>query len=281
MDRVIIDRSKGPDMPEQDLLLIHGTWGNGDNWGDFKTELEDRGFRVHCPTQRYHGNPKDVDIWSNAQRIAKLSLLDYVADLCALVETMETPPIIVGHSVGGLLAQLVGARVPNRGLILLGTAPAWGFPPNYDPTVLRIWARYLPQMIGSKPMYPVDKRAWDRFICNETPSEIGDPFYDSLCAESGTVYREIALWFVDRKRAAKVDYRAHPSPVVVIAGELDKCTPPRVNKLTVRKYGQRARYVEIPGSDHMMEAGAFLPLTMAAIDLWLNDHQLMPTVVSS
>jgi pimeloyl-ACP methyl ester carboxylesterase len=125
-------------------------------------------------------------------------------------------------------------------------------------------------------MYPVDKRTWDRYICNVTPSEIGDPWYDSLCAESGTVYREMALWFIDRKRAAKVDYRAHPSPVVVIAGELDKCTVPRVNKLTVRKYGDRARYVEIPGADHMMDTGAALPLTMAAIDAWLAEHALAP-----
>ena len=76
---------------------------------------------VHRPTNRHHGHPHEVDIWSNAQKIAKLGLLDYVADLTSLVETMETPPIIVGHSIGALLAQLLAARVPNRGVILLGT----------------------------------------------------------------------------------------------------------------------------------------------------------------
>jgi pimeloyl-ACP methyl ester carboxylesterase len=259
---------------QQDLLLIHGTWGNGENWGDFGTELEARGFRVHRPTLRHHGHPERAGIWSNAQKIAKLGLLDYVADLKALVETMETPPIIVGHSVGALLAQLLAARVPNRGVILLGTAPAWGFF-NLDPTGMAIWARYIPQWLGAKPMYPVSKRVWDKYICNTLPRELGDPFYDTLCAESGTAYRQMVLWFLDPKRHAKVDYDAVDAPVLVVAGAEDKCTVPRLSRVTARKYGQQATYVEIPNSDHMMVAGPALPKTLAAIDGWLASHQLI------
>lgn len=265
-------------MTRQDLLLIHGTWGNGGNWGEFATELEERGFRIHCPTLRYHGNPKDVQVWSNAQKIAKLGLLDYVADLKALVETMETPPIIVGHSVGALLAQLLAARVPNRGVILLGTAPASGvsFLP-YEPKPLLLWARYIPEWLSGKPMYPVSKRVWDKYVCNTLPRELSDPFYDTLCAESGTAYRQMIFWFLDPKKRAKVNYAAIDAPVLVIAGSEDRCTVPRLSKVTARKFGDRATYVEIPDSDHMMVAGPALPKTLAAIDRWLEDHQLVAT----
>lgn len=260
---------------QQDLLLIHGTWGNGDNWGDFGTELEDRGFRVHRPTYRFHGHPKKIDIWSNAQKIAKLGLLDYVADLQELVETMESPPIIVGHSLGALLAQLLAARVPNRGVILLGTAPASGvrFLPR-EPKPLLLWARYLPQWLGGKPMYPVSKTVWDRYVCNTTPREISDAFYDTLCAESGTAYRQMVLWFLDPQRQAKVDYAAVDAPVLIIAGSEDHCTRPRLGKVTARRFGDRATYVEIPESDHMMVAGPALPKTLVAIDKWLDSNQL-------
>jgi hypothetical protein len=54
--------------------------------------------RVHRPALRFHGTPKKVDVWSNAQEIGTPGLLDYVADLEALVATMETPTIIVGRT---------------------------------------------------------------------------------------------------------------------------------------------------------------------------------------
>jgi pimeloyl-ACP methyl ester carboxylesterase len=262
-------------MTTQDVILIHGTWGNGTGWGPFAEALEERGFRVHAPTARYHGDPKDVDIWSNAQKIAKLGLLDYIADLQALADTLETPPLIIGHSLGGLLAQMLGNRVDHRGLILLGTAPAWGFQ-NLDLKPTLLWARYLPQWIGGKPMYPVSKDVWDDYICNRTPREISDPFYDTLCAESGTAYRQMVMWYLDRKRQAKVDYHLSDTPVLIIVGEDDKCTVPRISRLTARKYGHRATYVEIPDADHMVTVGAAKPLTFKAIDEWIARHELSP-----
>jgi alpha-beta hydrolase superfamily lysophospholipase len=264
-------------MTKQDILLIHGTFGNGGNWGDFGTELERRGYRVHRPTQRFHGNPREVDLWSNAEKIGKLGLQDYVADLVSLVESMDTPPIIAGHSLGGLLAQLVGARVAHRGQILLATAPAWGFW-RVDVAPALLWARYLPQWIGGRPMYPMAKWAWDRYVCNTLPAELGDPFYDTLCAESGTAYRQMVLWHLDPHRRAKVDYEASDTPVLVVAGAEDKCTTPRVNKLTARKYGDRATYVEIPSSDHMVVAGPALPHALRAIDDWVARHDLAAEV---
>jgi esterase/lipase len=67
-------------MPDN-VLLIHGTWCNGDNWGEFAHELEARGYAVHTPTWRHHGNPRTSDVWGNAQKVRTVGLLDYVSDL--------------------------------------------------------------------------------------------------------------------------------------------------------------------------------------------------------
>ncbi|MDO5504406.1 MAG: alpha/beta fold hydrolase, partial [Actinomycetia bacterium] len=90
-------------MTQQDLILVHGTWGHEDEWEDFAAELEARGYRVHAPSLPKHGPVDKIDIWSTAGEVAKLGLRDYVADLKARVEEMETEPIIVGHSLGGLI----------------------------------------------------------------------------------------------------------------------------------------------------------------------------------
>ncbi len=264
-------------MNKQHILLIHGTWCNGNNWGEFATELEQRGFTVHTPTLRHHGAPGMIDISAEAQKVAKLGLLDYVADLAELVDTMDSPPIIVGHSLGALIAQLLAARIPNKGVVLLGPAPTAGMFSMY-PSMVRLWARYLPQWLLRKPMHPVSWRPWVELICNTQPREIQESYYATLCAESGTAYFEMALWFLDTGRAAHVDFASVKAPVLVITGSEDKCTVPRIGRVTAKKYGQQGSYVELEGSDHMMTLGRFMPATLAAIDKWLLENDIAPSV---
>lgn len=125
-------------MAQQDIILIHGTWGSGEGWGPFADELRGLGLRVHTPTLRHHGTPQTHDVWDLAQKVRALSLTDYVDDLQREVEQMETAPIILGHSLGGLLAQLLAARVPNAGVVLLSPAPSRGMFALY-PSMLRLW----------------------------------------------------------------------------------------------------------------------------------------------
>lgn len=259
----------------RNVLLVHGTWCNGDNWGEFATELERRGYTVHAPTLRHHGAPGDSDARTNARKVGKVGLLDYVADLSDLVENMDTPPIVVGHSLGALLAQLLAARVRTAGLVLLGPAPSAGMWNAY-PTMFRLWARYLPQWLAGRPMYPVSWKAWTTLICNTTPPDIQESYYATLCAESGTAYRQMSLWFLDPARNARVDFDAVDAPVLVVTGSEDRCTVPRIGKVTSRKYRARGTYVELAGSDHMMTVGAFLPQTLAAFDDWAHSNALTP-----
>jgi pimeloyl-ACP methyl ester carboxylesterase len=263
-------------MSKNHIILIHGTWCNGNNWGDFATELKRRGFTVHTPTLRHHGAAGRADIRANAQKVATVGLLDYVADLAALVDSLDSPPIIVGHSLGALLAQLLAARRPNKGMILLGPAPAAGMF-NMYPSMLLLWGRYLPQWLLREPMYPCSWDTWVTLICNSLPREIQESYYATLCAESGTAYFEMALWFLDRKRPARVDYNAIRTPVLVIAGSVDKCTVPRLCRLTAKRYGDQGTYVELEGSGHMMTVGRYMPESLAAIDGWLAHHGLAPS----
>ncbi|MFD8098968.1 alpha/beta hydrolase [Nocardia fluminea] len=262
-------------MTRQDVLLIHGTWCNGENWGEFAKELESRGFVVHAPSLRHHAAPRQGQSQADAQRVGKVGLLDFVADLEQLVATMSTPPIVIGHSLGALYAQLLAARVPTSGVVLLGPAPAAGIHALY-PSMIRLWGRYLPQWLAGKPMYPVSWTPWEQLICNRQPPEIQQSYYRSLCAESGTAYRQMALWFLDPKKSARVDFSAVRAPVLVVTGSKDRCTMPQIGRTTAKRYGQRGTYVELDGSDHMMTIGQYLPTTLAAIDTWLNTHSLVP-----
>lgn len=265
-------------MTQQDVLLIHGTWGHGKEWDDFGAELEQRGYRVHAPSWLGHGHPKEIDIWGTAEEVTKLGLLDYVNALCDLVRTMETPPVIFGHSVGGLLAQLVAARVPHRGIVLLAPAPAAGVFAFY-PSQIKLWGGFIPRWVLGRPMYPVKKTTWDKYVCNAVPQEFSDEFYSNLCAESGRAYREMVFWMFDPKRASRVDFDK-VGDVLVVAGAEDRCCVPRMVKATANRYGGRAAYVELAGSDHMMIGGPYMKATLDAFDQWATQKGIGSRIIA-
>lgn len=93
------------------VVLIHGTWARGDSWDPARAAFEERGYTVHTPTLRHH----ELPLQEGAIKIAPLSMRDYTDDLVALVDSLDSPPPIVGLSLGGLLAQLVAARTRHVG----------------------------------------------------------------------------------------------------------------------------------------------------------------------
>jgi len=216
----------------------------------------------------------------NAQKVAKVGLLDYVADLIELVDTMDSPPIIVGHSLGALLAQLVSERRPNAGVILLAPAPTSRMFALY-PSNAYLWLRFLPQWLMQKPMYPCSWEAWVNLICNTQLREIQEFYYSTLCAESGTAYFQMVLWYLDPKKAARVNVDAITSPVLVVTGSEDKCADPRIARATARRYKHRSTYVELEGADHMLVFGRYMPETLAAIDLWVASNNIAPIIDSN
>lgn len=123
----------------KNIVLIHGTWCDGSFWGDFARKLENMGLRVHTPNLRYHDLPYDEVM----EKVGSVSLTDYVDDLVSLVESLEEPPLPLGHSLGCLLAQMVAERTPVAGMILMGPAPTADIFALY-PTML---ASFLPHFL--------------------------------------------------------------------------------------------------------------------------------------
>jgi pimeloyl-ACP methyl ester carboxylesterase len=136
------------------VVLIHGTWCRGDSWGPTRAAFEERGYTVHTPTLRHH----ELPLQEGAMKIAPLSMRDYTDDLVALVDSLDSPPLIVGLSLGGLLAQLVAARTRHAGVVAACPIAAAGFIPN--PTALRdalrvVGRHYLqPRPWGQTPVSP-------------------------------------------------------------------------------------------------------------------------------
>ena len=109
----------------QDIVMIHGMWGGGWYWEKYKNFFTEKGYRCHTPYLRYH----NVDPKAEPDpRLGTTSLIQYAQDLENFIKEkgLNTKPIIMGHSMGGLLAQILGARGVASSLVLLTPASPAG-----------------------------------------------------------------------------------------------------------------------------------------------------------
>lgn len=253
----------------RDIVLIHGTWCDGKVWGAFADKLAAFGIRVHTPSLRYH----DLPYAEVEQRVGAVSLQDYRDDLVALVEILPEPPLLLGHSLGCLLAQMVAERTPVAGMILMGPAPTADIFALY-PTMIRCFIKhFLRWGFWEKPMPPY-KDEFFRYCLNAQDPAIKEDIFKDLVPESGKVYTQMAFPFLDKSRAGRVDFSKISCPVLVITGSEDKMTVSAIAQKTAKNY-KDSLLVSITGADHMYESGKFQDKTLSVVKNWLADYDFV------
>ena len=254
------------------VVLIHGMSGCGDYLAPAGTAFEERGYTVHIPTLRHHELPLE----EGATKIASLSLREYADDLVKLVDSLDSAALLVGHSMGGLLAQLVAGRTRHAGVVAACTSPTAGIY-AISPMLLRLGLRhFLQPRPWAKPVYPLTWEQFRKSTANAQTEEHARELFAGLVCDSGRVMCEVGFPWLDRTKAATVNYSAITTPVLVIAGECDRILLPRMARQTAARY-QQATYVEIPRSDHMVFSGKALPVTMGHIDDWIARNYVLTT----
>jgi pimeloyl-ACP methyl ester carboxylesterase len=90
------------------LLFIHGAFTRAKRWDPWLEFFRAQGFVCHAPSLPAH-DPPDMAALEN------LTFEDYVAAMVAVQRSLDAPPVIIGSSMGGLVAQHVAARTQDRG----------------------------------------------------------------------------------------------------------------------------------------------------------------------
>jgi pimeloyl-ACP methyl ester carboxylesterase len=101
-----------------DLLFVHGAWSSSWYWQEhFMPWLAARGYRCRALSLRGHGGSDGKVRWA--------SITDYVTDVALVAQGMESP-VIIGHSMGGFVAQKYAEKHPARAVALLAPVPPSG-----------------------------------------------------------------------------------------------------------------------------------------------------------
>ncbi|MBN2304333.1 MAG: alpha/beta fold hydrolase, partial [Anaerolineae bacterium] len=112
----------GPDPAHPTpLLFVHGMWGGAWVWDDyFLPYFAQHGYTVHALSLRGHGAS------AGREKLRWARIRDYVADVAQVAGTLPAPPVVIGHSMGGLVVQKYLERHAAPAGVLVASAPVHG-----------------------------------------------------------------------------------------------------------------------------------------------------------
>jgi pimeloyl-ACP methyl ester carboxylesterase/Tfp pilus assembly protein PilZ len=231
---------------ERTLFMIHGMFCGAWCWEKYKGFFEDKGYKCVTTTLRHHDLGLDE---MPDPRLGTTSLLDYAEDLEDEIRALDTTPIIVGHSMGGLLAQILGNRGLAKGLVLLTPAPPSGVFALKLSVIKSFWSGMKKWGWWKKPLKATFGEAVYGAL-NLMPEEEQKDTYNKFVYESGRAAKEIGFYLFDSQDASKVDESSVTCPVLVIGGSQDRLTPASVVKKVGNKYRTVSTYMEYPNHAH-------------------------------
>jgi len=248
--------------------MIHGMGGGGWCWGNFKNFFEEKGYCCITPTLRFHDMNSSQ---SPDERLGTASLLDYAKDIEQEINNLNVTPILMGYSMGGLLAQILASKKLAKVLILLASAPPYGIKCFNFSTIRSFWNIIKKWGFWKKPF----RQGFSEIsyaALHLVPLEEQRELYEKLVYESGQVIFEIGLGLFDSRKAAKVDESEVNCPVLVIAGVEDRIISPSIVKKIVVKYNKVSAYKEFANHAHWLLGEPGWQEIAEYINKWLESN---------
>ena len=212
------------------IVMVHGAFCAGWVFEAFKTPFERAGYDVLTPDLPGHGDGA----------VTGLSMGDYaqaVADLCA---RQASPPILIGHSLGGLVVQMAATRTPVEALILLAPSAPWGVPGATMEEALSAVSLYALGPFWAMPVAP-DYGSAKRYLFDRLERNERRAAFARMTVESGRALWETLNWWLDPLATTLVAEHAIAAPVLAIAGGQDFIHPPATVKTTAQRLGGELR----------------------------------------
>lgn len=234
------------------IVMLHGANCGGWCFDRFREVFEARGFTCHAPDLIGHGKDKQ-DAKTSLEGVG---ISDYRIQMRTFVKVLEETPILLGHSMGAVIAQQLASEGLAEKLVLASTAPRAGVLPQTNPekqlgqdlmSIGDFWNRVI------EPNFDLAKI----YTLNRLPPGEQRRVFNRLGPESGRTLFELFMWMFDQTGATTVDTRAVQCPVLCLSGVDDRIVSLQTARETAKAYPQSA-FWELQGHAHMLvlEPGA-------------------------
>ncbi|OCX52117.1 hypothetical protein BEL04_11520 [Mucilaginibacter sp. PPCGB 2223] len=232
------------------IIFITGAFVSNDCWDEWKPYFEQQGYKTLAPAWPY----KDAPACSLRQRhpdtdIASQRLANLTAYFTAIVAGLPERPILIGHSMGGLITQLIVQKgLASAGIAIHSLQPQGIF--TFKFSFYKAGWGALGFFTDTRKTYLMSFAKWQYAFTNDMPyDEQKEAYYSLLVPESKLLVRDATT------PAAKIDFKRPHAPLLFISGSADHFIPASLNYKNFKKYSHHQSvtdYKEFAGRNHFV-----------------------------
>jgi pimeloyl-ACP methyl ester carboxylesterase len=245
------------------ILFIHGAWHGAWCWQEyFMPHFADQGFTVHALSLRNHGQSENHGSirWRRGH--------EYVADVHQIVQEIGTPPILIGHSMGGYVVQKYLEKHTVPAAVLVAPCPSYGV----IGTSLRIALRHPLAFLKTNvqmhlwPIIETPELMRDTLFPKDMPQEKVNSYFARMQDESYLGFLDMLILNLPHPK------RVTPLPMLIVGGESDTTFTPQELTTTAKAYNATLKM--FPGVAHDMMLDPQWHAIAETIAAWIKSQSV-------
>ena len=245
-----------PSTPDT-IVFVHGLWLTPRGWDGWADRYRSRGYTVLTPA--WPGMEAEVEVLrrdpSPMNGLGVTEVADYYTEV---VTGLEAPPIIMGHSFGGLVTQILLDQGLGAAGVAIHPAPVKGVL-GVPPSSLRAGFPILRNPANRKRTVALTPKQWRYGFTNTLSVEDARRLYDRYhVPTSGRPLWQAVTANLNPNAATKVNFgNDRRAPLLLVAGGADHTIPPSLVRETAKRHRKSSAvtdYREYPGRPHFTMA---------------------------
>jgi alpha-beta hydrolase superfamily lysophospholipase len=226
------------------IVLIHGLWLTPRSWEGWKERFEARGRTVLAPAWP-HMESDVEDLRRDPSPMNGLGIADVVDHYDGIVRGLDRPPVLIGHSFGGLFVELLLDRGLGAAGVALSPAPVKGVL-RLPPTQLRAAFPVLGNPANRKRTVELTPKQFHYGFTNTMDEEAAAAAYDRYQVPGpGRPLFQAAFANFNPRAANKVDFHKDDrAPLLVVGNGKDHTVPASVSREAAKRLGKSSAVVD-------------------------------------
>jgi pimeloyl-ACP methyl ester carboxylesterase len=255
IDDLVVSCERPASASRQPVLFVHGYFATATVWTAWLAFFAERGVPAYAVNLRgRNGSKPGIDL-------GRATIEDFIDDAASVARSVGAVAV-VGHSMGGLIAQGLAERGVVRAAVLVSPAPPKGIT-VLSPRLAIKQLKYLPAILRSRPVTP-NREDLREIVLNHVPPAMQDAILDQMVPDSGRAGREMSI------TGAPIDASRVRCPILLVAADDDQFIPKKIGERVARRYGAQVHLLENHGHMNVLEPG-WAELA-AYVETWIGEH---------
>ena len=256
---------------QKNILFITGAFVGNNCWDAWQTYFASQGYKTIAPPWPHKsGTAEDLRNSHPNAEIASNDLASLTAYFSNIAAQLSGETILIGHSIGGLIVQLLLHKGIGSAGVAIHSVPPRGIL-TFKPSFLRAGWKALGFFTSLKTSYLISFETWRYGFVNGMGYEVQkDTYYRYAIPESKRVVRDTL------SSAASIDFSQPHPPLLLIAGDEDHSIPASLNYKNYKKYDPDKGMVgfkKFSGTNHFILVHPGWKEVANYIIHWLNAPQ--------